>query len=190
MNEIITLIMYFIYGIIIISFIKNLISKLLENYHSKWNTLIDNFNYSPKEFYAKLETELRSHGIENISIKEKYLREGNAFSDSRLYLRVKWKDFQYDICGCKFGNGFFISWWLLYKNSVGKILISKIPLIGPWLSNKLFPVTYYQVDTASMFMSYAQKSVLNVIDDITNNKGVRALTEAEKKPILHDVFKR
>jgi hypothetical protein len=46
------------------------------------------------------------------------------------------------------------------------------------------------VDTASMLMSYAQKSVLNVIEEITNNKGVRTLTEAERKPILNDIYKR
>ncbi len=41
-----------------------------------------------------------------------------------------------------------------------------------------------------MFMSYAQTSVLKVIDDITNDKGVRALTEAERKPILNNIFVR
>lgn len=182
--------MYIIYGIVAFLLLKHFITKLLKNYHSKWNTLLDNFNYSPKEFYEKLKVELKSHGIENIEIKEKYLREGGSFSDSRLYLRATWKDYQYDICGCKFGNGFFISWWLLYKDSFGKLFVSKIPIVGVWLAEKLFPVTYYSVDTASMFMSYAQASVLKVIDDITNDKGVRELSEAQKKPILNDIFKR
>ena len=41
-----------------------------------------------------------------------------------------------------------------------------------------------------MFMSYAQSSVLKVIEDITNEKGVRALTEAERKPVLNNIFIR
>lgn len=185
-----TVIIIILWGIIIFLIIKYFITELLKNYHSNWNTLIDNFDYSPKEFYAKLKIELESHGVKNINIIEKFIKEGGVMSHSRIYLRATWKDYQYDICGCKFGNGFFISWWLFYKDSLGKIIVSKIPFVGRWIAEKLYPVTYYRIDTASMFMSYAQASVLKVIDDITNDKGVRALSEAERKPILNDIFKR
>ena len=182
--------MYAIYGIVAFLVLKFIFSKTLKNYHSRWNTLIDNFEYSPKEFYKQLATELKSHGVTKISIKETTHKEGGMMSHSRLYLRATWKDYQYDICSAKFGHGFFVSWWLLYKDSIGKILISKIPFVGGWLARKLYPVTYYRIDTASMFMSYAQSSVLKVIEDITNDKGVRALTEAERKPILNNIFIR
>jgi len=182
--------MYAIYGIVAFLFLKFIFSKTLKNHHSNWNTLIDNFEYSPKEFYQRLKTELESHGVTRISIKETTHKEGGMMSHSRLYLRATWKNYQYDVCCSKFGHGVFFSWWLLYKDSIGKILISKIPFIGGWLARKLYPVTYYRIDTASMFMSYAQSSVLKVIEDITNNKGVRALTEAEKKPVLNNIFIR
>lgn len=194
MNEILFYItrygMYLIYGILAFLILKFIFSKTLKNHHSNWNTLIDNFDFSSKEFYSLLKTELESHGITKIKISEVYLNEGGIMSSSRIYLRATWKDYQYDICGAKFGDGFFVSWWLLYKDSIGKILISKIPFIGSWLAQKLYPITYYRIDTASMFMSYAQSSVLKVIQDITNNKGVRALTEAERKPILNNIFIR
>lgn len=182
--------MYLIYGIALLLFIKLILSKKIKNYHSRWNTLIDNFEYSPKEFYALLKTELESHGITKINIKEKFIKEGGAMSHSRIYLRATWKDYQYDICGAKFGHGFFVSWWLLYKDSIGKIMVAKIPFIGGWLARKLYPVTYYRIDTASMFMNYAQSSVLKVIDDITNDKGIRSISEADRKPMLNDVFVR
>lgn len=190
MTNVITALGIIFWATIIILMIKYFITELLKSYHSNWNTLIDNFDYSPKEFYAKLKVELESHGVKNISIREKFIKEGGVMSHSRIYLRATWKDYQYDICGCKFGNGFFISWWLLYKNSLGKIIVSKIPFVGAWIAHKLYPVTYYRIDTASMFMSYAQASVLKVVDDITNGKGVRALTESERKPILNDIFVR
>lgn len=178
--------MYVLYGILALIILKNIFSKTLKTYHSRWNTLIDNFNFSTEEFYQKLKKELLSQGVSGIETKDISLSEGNIFSSKRRYIRVKWKEYQYDICAAPFGNGFFISWWLLYKNSFGKLFISKIPFIGDWLAKKLFPVTYYKVDTASMFMSYAQSSVLKVIEDITNNKGVRALTEDQRKPILNE----
>ncbi|AUP79123.1 hypothetical protein [Flavivirga eckloniae] len=183
-------VMYIVYGIFAFLLLRLIFSKTLKSYHSKWNTLIDNFEYSPKEFYSRLKTELESHGITKIKIEEVYIKEGGVMSHSRIYLRATWKDYQYDICGAKFGKGFFISWWLLYKDSIVKILISKIPFFGTWLAQKLYPITYFRIDSASMFMTYAQSSVLKVIDDITKNKGVRALTESERKPMLGDIFKR
>lgn len=182
--------MYLVYGGILFLFFKFIFNKTLENNHSNWNTLIDKFDYSPKEFYRRLKIELESHGITKMTINEVYIKEGGMMSYSRVYLRVVWKDYQYEVCGCKFANGFFISWWLLYKDSIGKILISKLPFIGLWIANKLYPVTYYRIDTASMFMTYAQNAVLKVIDDITNEKGVRVLTENERKPVLNNIFNR
>jgi len=194
MNEILFYItrygMYLLYGLIAFLILKSIFSASLKSYHSRWNTLIDNFNFSTKEFYKLLKEELENQGIKRIRMEQVSLKEGNALSSRRTYLRITWKDYQYDICGAPFGNGFFISWWLLYKNSVGQILISKIPFVGGWLARKLYPVTYYKIDTASMFMSYAQAAVLKVIDDITKSQGIRSLSEQERKPTLQDIFKR
>jgi len=184
---------YFIYALyllIVFVLIKWIFTRSIKEHHSNWNTLIDNFNFSTEEFYQRFKKELLSQGVSGINTSDVSLHEGNIFSSKRRYIRIKWKEYQYDICAAPFGNGFFISWWLLYKNSIGQILISKIPFIGIWLNRKLFPVTYHKIDTACMFMTYAQSSVLKVIDDITNDKGTRELTELEKKPILNDIFKR
>jgi hypothetical protein len=179
-----------LYVILLFIIVINLIINLFKEHHSNWNTLIDNFEYSTEEFYIRFKKELLSHGVSGISASDVSLKEGSIFSPRRRYIRIKWKEYQYDICAAPFGKGFFISWWLLYKNSIGKFIISKIPFVGKWLASIWFPITYYKIDTASMFMSYAQASVLKVIDDITKDKGVRALSEADKKPLLNDIFKR
>ena len=41
-----------------------------------------------------------------------------------------------------------------------------------------------------MFRGAVYSAVLEVIDEITNAKGLRALSETERKPILTDLFKR
>lgn len=194
MNELLSYLMYYgitiLYVILLFIIVINLIINLFKEHHSNWNTLIDNFEYSTEEFYIRFKKELLSHGVSGISASDVSLKEGSIFSPRRRYIRIKWKEYQYDICAAPFGKGFFISWWLLYKNSIGKFIISKIPFVGKWLASIWFPITYYKIDTASMFMSYAQASVLKVIDDITKDKGVRALSEADKKPLLNDIFKR
>jgi len=181
---------YAVYILIVFAIFKLFFTTSLKSYHSRWSTLLDNFSFSTQEFYKLLKQELNDQGITSVSILNVRLREGNAFSSKRSYLRVIWKDCQYDICGAPFGEGFFISWWLLYRNSVGAILISKIPFIGGWLARKLYPETYYKIDTASMFMTYCQQAVLKVIDQITSDKGSRQLSLDERKPIQNNVFKR
>lgn len=59
-----------------------------------------------------------------------------------------------------------------------------IPIMG-WVYVKLFaPVTYYQIDTALMLRGAVHSAVLEAIDGITSSKGLRALGEAERKPIM------
>ncbi len=181
---------YFLYAIIIFYILRSIFRSSFKNYHSNWNTLINNFDFSTEAFYKHFKKELLSHGISGITAESVSLFEGSIFSARRRYIRITWKDYQYDICAAPFGDGFFISWWLLYKNSLGQLLVSIIPFVGGWLARKLYPITYYKIDTASMFMTFAQTAVLKVIDDITNEKGIRSLSESQRKPILNDIFKR
>lgn len=182
--------MTFIYILVIALIAIAFLRKSTQNLQAHWNTLIDEFQYSTKDFYTLLEKELRSHGINDITVFEKEISEGNALSTKRLYLRVNWKDYTYDCCCAPFGNGTFFSWWMFSERKDVEGLIAKIPLIGGLLANFFFPTTYYKVDSASMFRSYAQSSVLKVIDEITKEKGIRSLSESERKPILQDIFKR
>lgn len=181
--------MYLLYAILGIVLIKTLISQILKNYHSNWNTLLDGFNFSTQEFYSLLREELKKQGITDLTIKDVSLKEGSFFSKRRRYLRIQWKEYQYDMCAAPFGKGFFISWWLIYKNSTGAIIISKIPFVGKWLAKKWYPITYYKVDTASMFMTHCHNAVLSVIDTITKESGIR-ISEQQKRPVLRDVFVR
>ena len=193
MNTIINYVSEFgliVLAVIILFFtIKSLISQILKNHHSNWNTLLDGFNFSTHEFYTLLREELKNQSINNLNINDVSLKEGSFFSRRRRYLRIKWKEYQYDMCAAPFGKGFFISWWLLYKNSMGTIIISKIPFVGKWLVKKWYPITYYKVDTASMFMTYCHNAVLNVIDTITKESGIR-ISEQQKRPVLQDIFTR
>jgi len=69
-------------------------------------------------------------------------------------------------------------------------LILLLPFIG-WLYERLFhPVTYYRIDTSQMFQQSVQNAVMEVIDQVTAGKGFKQLTEAERKPIMRDFWKK
>lgn len=176
-------------SIVVLIILIWIFKKRTPEYHSKWNTLFDNFSYSVDDFYQQLKKELSERGIKNVSTSNKKFNESRLSLIKRIYLRISWKDYEYYVCAAPFGRGFFVSWHLVFKDSPFQVLIYKTPLIGTWLHRKLFTKTFYQIDTAQMFMTYAHQSVLKVIEDIIQEKGVR-WNDKEKKPILNDIFRR
>lgn len=65
-----------------------------------------------------------------------------------------------------------------------------LPGIG-WLYAWLFkPATYYRIDTTLMFQKAVHNAVLEAIDEMTTAKGLRALSESERKPIMREFFWR
>ena len=66
----------------------------------------------------------------------------------------------------------------------GQSTVLAMPLVG-WVYEKMFaPDTFYAMDTALMFKKTVEKAVLDVIDCMTETRGIRALTEAERTPIM------
>ena len=174
--------------VIILVIIGLLRSSKVEN-HSHWSKLVSGFKFSTKEFYELVKVEMERHEVTDLYFEEVSLKTGSIFSSERLYLRVSWKDYYYDICFAPFGDGCFVSWWLFFKSSDAEEFLTKIPFVGVLIRNAFFRKTCYQIDTASMFMTYAHKSVMEVIDEITKNTGIR-IDEIDRRPILNNIFIR
>lgn len=65
-----------------------------------------------------------------------------------------------------------------------------LPLFGRLYEWLFRPITYYRTDTILMFQSMVKRAVEDVIDGLATAKGLRALTEDEKKPIMRDFLTR
>lgn len=66
-----------------------------------------------------------------------------------------------------------------------ELAILQVPLIG-WAYASLFaPPTYYRADTMLAFQSSVHAAMMETIDRVTAQKGVRGLSEDERKPIFH-----
>lgn len=145
-----------------------------------WSHLIDGLSYSSKEFYASLKEALLVRGIPGAKSMEIRVAEGGPLiSAKRLYLRVKRGEEYIDICAAPFGRGFFFSSWLILPPSVLRLS----PIIG-WVIAMFSPPTYYKLDTAGMFHAMVHGAVMECVDGVTSAKGIRALTESERKPIM------
>ncbi len=158
------------------------------NIFSHWYHLIEQFNDSSQAFYASLESAINARNIPKVKVKRIDHHEGGMLSAKREYLRASRKEHVFDICAAPFGNGFFVSWWLGETASPFWEFMMKIPWFGPMLFAAARPFTYYKLDTTLMFQESIHTAVLEVVDGITKGKGLRMLTELERKPILRKLF--
>lgn len=150
--------------------------------------MIEGLPASPQEFFQSVETAVQNKSVPDTKFSRVDWKEGGIISAKREYLRIKRKDLAFDICGAPFGNGFFVSWWLGEAPSYLAQLAMDIPIIGPLFTRLAKPLTYYQLDTAAMFQALIHSAVLEVIDEITKAKGLRALSDDARKPIMRDFF--
>ncbi len=165
-------------------------TKRVTHLKAHWHHSFKNLQESPQKFYNNLVQAISERNIPGIDISRIEYREGAVFSAKRLYLRVKRKEHVFDICAAPFGSGFFFSWWRGVKVSLFWDLVMDIPFLGISLMALFRPETYFRQDTGLMFQDSIASAVFEVIDGITKAKGLRLLTELERKPILSDFFKR
>ncbi len=151
---------------------------------SNWYHFNEGLQASPMELYAAIEEAVHRRNIPDIKISRVDWREGGILSAKREYLRVRRKELVFDICGAPFGTGFFVSWWLGELPSGFWALVARIPGFGLLLHWAFRRETYFKIDTALMFQESIRGAVNEVYNQLTQTKGVRALTELEEKPIL------
>ena len=77
----------------------------------QWQHLIQYLQFSPREFYARVEQALADRQVPKIELSRVDLKEGDAYSARREYLRVARERLVFDVCAAPFGSGFFVSWW-------------------------------------------------------------------------------
>jgi hypothetical protein len=157
---------------------------------SHWYQLIEGLQASPKEFYASVEEAIKARSIPDTKTIRVDWPEAGPFSPKREYLRVIRKEHTFDICAAPFAKGFFVSWWLAEQPSGCLFFFSDVPVLGAIVERFVRPQTYYRIDTALMFQESIRRAVLDVVDGLTQAKGLRALTELERKPILREFFQR
>jgi len=158
---------------------------------SHWYHLIEGLQDSPLQFYGSVDEAIRRRQLPDVKLARVDYREGGLFSAKREYFRVRRKEYIFDICAAPFGgNAFFVSWWLGETIGFFSGLLLLIPFVGPALVRALRPLTYFRLDTALMFQESVHAAVLEVLDERTSAKGLRMLSELERKPTLGEAFRK
>lgn len=158
------------------------------NIISHWSHRAEGLQISSDDFYRLVKIIVDAEKVEKIKLERVNFSEGGLFSAKREYLQIRRGGDIYHVCAAPFGQGFFVSSWLGTIESGFWAWIAMWPIIGPLVHRFLRPLTYYKIDTAMMFHSITQGAVAKALDDMLKTKGLRALTETEKKPIMRDFF--
>src|SRR5437660_6367055 len=79
-----------------------------------WIAFLDNFNFSPQEFYDAIAKELQARKIPSMEISREEFAEGGVLSDRRIYLRLFRERLALYTCAAPFGTGYFFSCRTVY----------------------------------------------------------------------------
>ena len=79
-----------------------------------WVAFLDNFSYSPQEFYGAIEKELEARRIPGLTISREEFTEGGMLSERRVYLRLFRERLALYTCAAPFGAGYFFSCRTVY----------------------------------------------------------------------------
>jgi hypothetical protein len=82
----------------------------------------------------------------------------------------------------------FVSLMARGGNNVAELSVMEIPFIGALYRAFLYTESYYRIDTVLMFQSAVHTAMLEVIDDLMTQKGLRALGDDERKPIFRQLM--
>lgn len=160
----------------------------LEDVISHWHHVFEGLQFSSQALYEQIAASIQTRVIPDTRVACISIQEGGVLSAKRMYLRITRKDHVFDVCGAPFGKDFFVSWWLSRRPDGCLLALSEIPAINFLTWFLVRPATYYKIDTALMFQHAVQSAITEVLDQITSAKGVRALTEAERKPIMREFY--
>jgi len=147
--------------------------------HSNKCHYFGTLQFSSQEFYVLVEQIMSSRMIPDVKISRVNYNEGSILSNKREYLRIERKEDIFDICAAPMGTGFFVSYWLGEPKHGARDLAGKIPFLNTAVEGWQ-GTTYYQLDTASMFKLCVKDSITEAIEQITTQKGIRGLSEAER----------
>lgn len=79
-----------------------------------WIAFLDDFSFSPSEFYNALGKELERRKVPSLAVSHEEFSEGGMLSEKRLYLRFFRERLAIYTCASPFGTGYFFSCRTVY----------------------------------------------------------------------------
>lgn len=154
----------------------------------RWLRLIEGLSASPSQLYKQVEQRLAELDVPDYQVSKATFCQGGLVSTKRIQLQVTRGYFRFDLYAAPFGASFGAAWRCYVKIPFAACAVCSIPVLG-WAAYVLFfRYTAYIEDRGLMFQETMQSCVRQSIDALTEEHGVRALSDDEHKPIMADMY--
>lgn len=148
-----------------------------------WSLYFSDRQFSSQDFYQTVERLLIERKAPDLHFIRVELNQRDFFSDKREYCRIRFGHYTFDICAAPYGTGYFTSWWFGEDIPLLTRMLYAIPLVGWYLKRRHNIKTYYIRDNESVFQAAVHQAVLDTIERLSADKGLRALSNTERQTI-------
>lgn len=160
----IPLLLFLVLGLLGYAFYKNF-AKQIDHVSSAQHYTFEEMKFSTQEFYTLTETLVKEKEIPDVRTSRVEHAVHGVFSAKREYLRVKYKEYFFDICAAPFARDFFVSW---RQGELKQIQTGKRQY-----------KTFYEQDTELMFKESIKLCMKRAIEQMTKEQGIRMLPEKD-----------
>jgi len=175
--------LYFGVPWIVITFVIK-ISKEFEHIHRTWHHLQFDHQFNTDEIYSAVKDLIESkYQLPAVRFEESTYYGDSFFSENRRYLKVLHRHSMVLLFAGQYGTGYFVSWRAGDTVNFLQKFVASIPFIGEKLEKLIYTKSYYQLDSEDMFTDAVRQCIMEVIDSMTKDKGIRPLSEFERRPI-------
>lgn len=153
--------------------------SVIQLIHSRWYHFFPDLQLSADEFYTLAEAQVKLKEIPNLKIKRVKLFN-RSWTTTREYLRIQGGDLVFDLCAAPYGTGYFISCWMGESKSFIYRVLAQVPILGYIMHHLSNTKTYFQWDSETMFQECVHTGIMEAVDAISSEKGMRMLSESER----------
>lgn len=155
---------------------------------ARWQTILGNTDISPLDFFGAVQAAVEEKELSDVSFSYITRREGGWFSSNRVYLRICCGRLFFDVSAFIVGSSLIIGWWLHeYSHGVADLL-AEIPVVGLLVEKTTRAATYYAVDFIEHFQRAVHDSILQVVDELSEENGLTYLSAEARQPVQEEIW--
>ncbi len=155
---------------------------------ARWQGSLEDACCTTLMFLEMVQDTILEKELSNISFSYITRREGGWFSPERVYLRIRCKRLYFDTSAFVAGNSLIVSWWL-HRDAPGVAdLLSELPGVGHILEKTTRAATYYTVDYIEYFQRSVHESIIQSLDNLSEQNELPYLPETEGQPVWEEIW--
>jgi len=148
---------------------------------------LERYPVTPLELYAMIADVFTTRQIIGVQIKRVARLEWHLLSTRRIYLLIQFRGSVCFISSIPMGTGIFITWRYSAMPSKLLLIFFEVPIFGVLAERLLAPPTFYRTDVYLAFEESVRECVIEATRILTQ-RGVRALNDAERRPLLREFY--